>query len=74
MLAINCQSKPILFVDDINIISHPEIDFQNLHKWLSASFNTWFEANQLTLNFDKTNFMKYYTTSKHSVGYEDKND
>jgi hypothetical protein len=32
-----------------------------------AGLNKWIKANKLTLNFDKTNFMKCYTTNKNCV-------
>jgi hypothetical protein len=32
-----------------------------------ADLNKWIKANKLTLNFDKTNFMKFCTTSKKCV-------
>jgi hypothetical protein len=41
-----------------------------------ASLNKWIKANKLTLNFDKTNFIKFCTTSKNcvnlNIGYVDK--
>jgi hypothetical protein len=41
-----------------------------------AGLNKWIKANKLTLNFDKTNFMKFCTTNKNcvnlSIGYVDK--
>jgi hypothetical protein len=41
-----------------------------------AGLNKWIKANKLTLNFDKTNFMKFCTTNKNcdnlSRGYVDK--
>jgi hypothetical protein len=41
-----------------------------------AGLNKWIKANKLTLNFDKTNFMKFCTTFKNcvnlSIGYIDK--
>jgi hypothetical protein len=42
-------------------ISHPEIDyFQNYMNKSYANLNKWFRANQLTLNFDKTHFIKCF--------------
>jgi hypothetical protein len=32
-----------------------------------AGLNKWIKANKLTLNFDKTNFMKFCTTNKNCV-------
>jgi hypothetical protein len=29
-----------------------------------ASLNVWFKDNKLTLNFDKTNYMKFATDNK----------
>jgi hypothetical protein len=41
-----------------------------------TGLNKWFKVNKLTLNFDKTNLMKFCTTNKNcvnlSLGYEDK--
>jgi hypothetical protein len=74
---INSQSKRIPFADDTNIInSHPEIDcFQNCMN-VFASLNKWIKANKLTLNFDKTNFMKSCTNNKTcvnlNIGYDNK--
>jgi hypothetical protein len=57
---ISFQSKPILFADDTSIIIyHPDSDyFQNSINDVFADLNKWLKANKLTLNFDKTNFMK----------------
>jgi hypothetical protein len=74
---INSQSKPILFTDDTStIICHPDSDyFQNSINDIFADLN-WFKANKLTLNFDKTNFMKFTTNNKTSInfniGYDDR--
>jgi hypothetical protein len=75
---INSQSKPILFANDTNIvISYPEIDgFQICMNDVFAGLNKWIKVNKLTLNFDKTNFMKFCTTNENcvnlSIGYEAK--
>jgi hypothetical protein len=60
-LAINTQSKPILFADDTSvIIYHPENNyFQNSINDIFASLNKWLKAVKLTLNFNKTVFMKF---------------
>jgi hypothetical protein len=45
---INSQSKPILFADDTNIISHPEIDcFQICMNDVFAVLNKWIKAKKL---------------------------
>jgi hypothetical protein len=59
------------------IISHPDTDcFQNRTNDVFASLNKWIKANKLTLNFDKTNFMKFCTNNKTcfnlNVEYDDK--
>jgi hypothetical protein len=40
-----------------------------------ANFNRWIKANKLTLNFYKTNFMKFCTNNKTCVnlnmGFDD---
>jgi hypothetical protein len=57
---ISTQYKPVTHADDTNIInSHPEFDcFQSLNDVL-AGLNKWIKANKLTLNFGKTNCMKF---------------
>jgi hypothetical protein len=41
-----------------------------------TGLNEWIKASKLTLNFDKTNFLKFCTTNKNcvnlSIGYVDK--
>jgi hypothetical protein len=68
---INSQSKHLLFADDTNIIiiiSHPEINcFQICMNDVFAGLNKWIKAHKFTLNFDKTNFMKFCTTNKNCV-------
>jgi hypothetical protein len=64
--AINSHSKPVLFDSDIIIIiSHPDIGcFQNCMNEIFASLNKGIKANKLTLNFDKTSFMKCCTNKQ----------
>jgi hypothetical protein len=73
---INSQPKPILFADDTSIIYHPDSDyFQNSIDDVFADLNSWFKANKLTLNSDKTNFMKFATNKtsiNFNIGYENK--
>jgi hypothetical protein len=66
------------FADDTNIImSHPEIDcFQICMNDFFTGLNKWIKANKLTLNFYKTNVIRFCTTNKNcvnlSIGYVDK--
>jgi hypothetical protein len=75
---INSQSKPILFANNINIIIyHPERDyFQNSINDIFEHLNKWFKVNKLTLNFDKTYFMKFATNNKTcinlNIGYDNR--
>jgi hypothetical protein len=76
-LTIHSQSKPILFADDTNIIiSHPEADGFQICMNDAMSLNKWIKANKLTLNSDKTNFMKFCINNKTwvnlNIGYDDK--
>jgi hypothetical protein len=52
----NCQSKSILFADDMSIvIAHTELVYsQNIMNDAFANLNKWFKANKLALNVDKT--------------------
>jgi hypothetical protein len=57
-----CPSDKFLFffTDDTNIIHHTESGyFQNSINDTFASLKKWFKANQLTLSFDKINFMEF---------------
>jgi hypothetical protein len=61
----------------ILIISYPEIYcFQYCMNDAFARLNKWIKANQLTLNFYKTNCMKFCTNSKTcdnlNIRYDDK--
>jgi hypothetical protein len=74
----NFQSKLILLADDTSVvISHPEIDyFQNCMNDVIPSLKKWFKANKLTLNFDKTDVLKFCINSKTyfslNIGYNNK--
>jgi hypothetical protein len=56
------------------LTSHPEIGcFQDCMNDVFASLNKWIKANKLTLNFKKTNVMKFCANNKTRVnGYDDK--
>jgi len=66
---INKTSAPIIFADDTSILfahSHP-IDFnENIHT-VSETLNKWFRAHQLSLNFNKTNYVHFTTKRNMSV-------
>jgi hypothetical protein len=71
------QSKPVSFADDDTsiIISRPEMDYlQNCMNDVFSSFNKWFKANKLALNFDRTGGMKLCNNSKTciniNIGYD----
>jgi protein involved in sex pheromone biosynthesis len=49
--------------------------FQNSINDVFASLNEWFKAYKFTLNFDKTNFMKFSMETKRinlNIGYYNK--
>jgi hypothetical protein len=58
--------SPVLFADDTNLIcSHPNFNvFNDELEIVFQKFNKWFQANLLTLNFNKTNFIQFST--KHN--------
>jgi hypothetical protein len=74
---INSRSKPILFIDHTSIIIyHPNSNYFQNSINVFASLKKWFKDNELTLNFDKTNFMYFTTSNKTSfnfnIGYDNK--
>jgi hypothetical protein len=65
---INDISKPTLFADDINIIQTTSDSIQlkeNLNTVL-GNIIRWFQANLLTLNFDKTYYMYFKTKTSQT--------
>jgi hypothetical protein len=56
---VNSLSSPILFADDTSVIirSTNIKDFHDKIMTTLEKLNTWFSANLLSLNFDKTHFM-----------------
>jgi hypothetical protein len=61
--ASNRDNNMVLYADDISII----ITVTNIHNFkinLNRTFmeiNTWFRANLLTLNFQKTQYIEFWT-------------
>jgi hypothetical protein len=76
-LRINAVSKPILFADDTTsvIISEMQRFLFGVNLVLCHMIK-WFAANNLVLNLDKTNIMKFVTkNSAHStllIDYKEK--
>jgi len=75
---INDISSPILFADDTNIIcTHKNFNvFKDGIEIVFQKINKWIQANLLTLNFNKTNFIHFSTkpleTTQAHIKYEDK--
>ena len=69
LLRINFVSKPILFADDTSVIISEMRRFLFSVKSSSiCHIIKWFAANNLVLNLDKTNIMKFITkNSAHSA-------
>jgi hypothetical protein len=59
----NSKSKMVLFADDTSIIvTNPDpINFIKVIDTVFKHINEWFNANLLTLNFDKTSFVQFIT-------------
>ena len=69
---INRTSAPIIFADDTSILfAHSNLkDFnKNIHI-IFATLNKWFRANQLSLNFNKTNYVHFTTKKNMSVKFK----
>jgi len=58
-------SKITLFADDTSIIfTHPNhMEFENEFNNLFSNITRWFQTNSLSLNFNKTHFMDFRTSS-----------
>ena len=66
---INKSSAPILFADDTSILfAHSNaINFNNNIHIVFVTLNKWFRANQLSLNFNKKNYVHFTTKRNVSV-------
>jgi hypothetical protein len=62
---INSISKPILFADDTSVIIYNRNlgDFCTVANLVLSCMIEWFTANNLVLNLDKTNIMKFITNN-----------
>jgi len=66
---INKTSAPIIFADDTNILfahSNPK-DFNKNIYIVFITLNKWLRANQLSLNFNKRNYVHFTTKINVSV-------
>ena len=66
---INKTSAPVIFADDTNILfahSNP-IDFNKNIYIIFITLNKWLRANQLSLNFNKTNYVHFTTKRNRSL-------
>jgi len=62
--------KPVLFAGDTNIIianSSP-----SKYKEDTDNINDWFRGNSLSLNFDKTYFLKFIPKNSHEINIKNK--
>lgn len=62
-------SKPALLADDISIIiaNSSPIYYKNNIIQIFKNINNWFKANLLTLNFDKTYCIQFFTRTSHAI-------
>jgi len=60
---INKTSAPIIFVDDTSILNacSNSTDFNKNIYMVFITFNKWLRANQLSLNFNTTNYVRFTT-------------
>jgi hypothetical protein len=60
-LGINIYSKPVLFADDVSILitANNLSNLQTRSLSMLTRMSTWFAANGLSLNIDKTNVIKF---------------
>jgi hypothetical protein len=64
-LRINSFAEPILFADDTSVILSDRnfIEFSTIAKLVLAHTIGYFSANNLVLNLEKTNIMKFVTNN-----------
>jgi len=69
---VNKMPAPIIFADDTSILfAHSNLtDFNTEIHIIFAALNKWFRANQLSLNFNKTNYVHFTTKRNMSVNYK----
>ena len=62
-------SAPIIFSNDTSILfAHSNLtDFNKNTDIVFVTLNKWFKANQLSLNFNKTNYIHFTTKGNMSV-------
>jgi len=70
-LSISSVSELILFPDDTSVIisSRHFTDFCSLSNLFLCHIIKWFAANNLGLNLDKTNVLKFITRIHHTLHY-----
>jgi hypothetical protein len=71
-LSINKNNKIVLFADDTNlIISNPDpIKFRDDANKIIQHMQEWFNANQISLNWEKTHFMHFTTKNNSSRNFD----
>ena len=75
---INKTATPIIFADDTSILfAHPKlIDLNKNIQVIFTTLNKWLRANQLFLNFNKTNYVHFTTkrnmTTNLEIGFNKK--
>jgi len=69
---INKTATPIIFADDTSILfAHPKlIDLNKNIQVIFTTLNKWLRANQLFLNFNKTNYVHFMTKRKMTTNLE----
>jgi hypothetical protein len=69
---INKTSTPIIFADDTSILfAHPKLfDLNKNIQVIFITLNKWLRANQLSLNFNKTNYVHFTTKRNMTTNLE----
>ena len=69
---INKDSTPLVFDDDTSILfAHSNLTDLNTNVHIVfTTLNKWLRANQLSLNFNKTNYVHFTTKGNMSVNLE----
>jgi hypothetical protein len=68
-MATDSDTKVVLFSDDTSIITSPNQErLQTALNKILSDINSWFKANFLYLNFNKTYYLKFRT--KNYIGHQ----
>jgi hypothetical protein len=69
LITISKIAKSIIFADHTSIIitNDNKVDCRNTLHLTMIEISNWFRSNLLTLNYDKTNFLQFFTKKQNEM-------